>query len=78
MKIICIHDKTVQTNLANRDCIEMSRTLILLTVPLWLTRTTCSSLSPSSVENDYSLQLKLQNILIITPQNCWQSSEKKP
>ena len=36
--------------LANRDCIEISRTLILLTVPLWLTRTTCSSLSPSSVK----------------------------
>jgi hypothetical protein len=31
-----------------RDWIDISLTLILFTVPLWLTKTTCSSLSPSS------------------------------
>lgn len=31
-----------------RDWMDMSQTLILFTVPLWLTRTTCSSLSPPS------------------------------
>lgn len=38
-------------HLAERDWIDMSRTLILFTVPLWLTRTTCSSLSSSSVRS---------------------------
>lgn len=35
--------------LAERDRMDISLTLILFTVPLWLTKTTCSSLSPSSI-----------------------------
>ena len=38
--------------LANRDCMEISRTFMRFTVPLWLTRTTCSSLSQSSKEEN--------------------------
>jgi len=34
--------------LDRRDWTDISLTLILFTVPLWLTKTTCSSLSPSS------------------------------
>lgn len=34
---------------------EISRTLIRLTVPLWLTSTTCSSLSPSSIQTNMLL-----------------------
>jgi hypothetical protein len=36
------------TYFAARDWTDISLTLILFTVPLWLTKTTCSSLSSSS------------------------------